>query len=442
MVDRRKRAALRSLAAGTALLTLTGPSRLPHREKKSSTLSAKARVVIVGGGFAGVSAARTLKQMSPALQITLIEYNRLYLPAPAIHSSLAGFRRIPDAVRNYRELETLGIEVVHAWVSGIDIPKKTVRVDGEWELDFDRLILATGSDFDWPAIEGLTPDNSPDVPHAWGTVEQALILSRRLRELHKGGTVGLYLGAGQWRCAGLLAERIGAIAHYLEAKKSRAKLLVASELSISDLPKAFQEQWVDSFRLGSQASLIDWIPVNTKDPLRTDTQSKTFYVAGNRVMTDVDVLSVVPPEACSRLAVAAGLNDETGWCPVDSVTQESIIAKGVYVIGDSAKSQQFDKKVDAAITQAELCAQAIAAEVNVVGSLKPREQIRHRCALFVDEHHGIVSTDRFRFNRRKGYQAVPQKTSSRVRRVDSEAVFDWLDSACERSFGKKPAIPS
>lgn len=417
------------------MLALTGPARLPYRSAQEPHLAADAEIVIVGGGFAGVSTAQSLKRLAPELKVTLIEFNSLYVPPPAINASLAGFRQLTDVVQSYEQLTALGVKVVHGWVAGIDRAAKKVYLSDRTSLQYDRLVLATGTALKWSALEGLTPTNSRNMPHAWGTGEQAFLLSRQLRELKNKAIVGMVLGAGESRCPALVAERVGSIARFLATRKSRSKLIVVSPHPLHDIPIEFRHLWSESYGFGSATSLIDWVSIDQSHEIRVDPDTKSLFVNNQAVIKGADLLSVVPTETSSRLAIASGLADETGWCPVDPLTQQSISTDEVYVVGDSTKKRRFAKTVDGAVIQAELCALSIASATDLGRSTSPPKEQRIQCAFLLNEHQGILQTDRFQFHRRTGYQPIPQKLSSRFRTVNAEEAFDWLDQAVVRSFG-------
>lgn len=417
------------------MLALTGPARLPYRSAQEPHLAPDAEIVIVGGGFAGVSTAQSLKRLVPELKITLIEFNSLYVPPPAINASLAGFRRLSDVVQSYGQLTALGVKVVHGWVAGIDRAAKKVFLSDQTSLQYDRLVLATGTALNWSEVEGLTPTNSRNMPHAWSTGEQAFLLSRQLQELKSEATVGMYLGAGHARCPALVAERVGSIARFLATRKPRSKLIVVSPHPLHDIPIEFRNLWSESYGFGSAAALIEWVSIDQGHKIRVDPDTKSLFVNNQAVIKGADLLSIIPPETSSRLAIASGFADETGWCPVDPLTQQLISSDEIYVVGDSAKLRRFAKTVDGAVIQAELCALSIARATGLGQSTSPPKEQRIQCAFLLNEHQGVLQTDRFQFHRRTGYQPIPQKLSSRFRTVDAAEAFDWLDQLVARSFG-------
>ena len=78
------------------------------------------RVVIIGGGFGGASAARFARDNFPALDVTLIERSRTFTTCPYGNLVLAGRRDINSITFGYEKLAARGVRVVHQSVVAVD----------------------------------------------------------------------------------------------------------------------------------------------------------------------------------------------------------------------------------------------------------------------------------------------------------------------------------
>jgi len=127
------------------------------------------RVVIVGGGFGGATAAKYIRMWSNnQIEVVLIERNATFISCPMSNTVLGGSRTINDLTRSYDTLKRkYGINLVHGEVTAIDPQKQTVML-ADGYLSYDRLIIAPGVDFAFDKIEGLNAKVSNESIHTHG----------------------------------------------------------------------------------------------------------------------------------------------------------------------------------------------------------------------------------------------------------------------------------
>jgi len=116
---------------------------------------AAGRVVVIGGGFAGATCARTLKRLDPRLFVTLVEPNTTYTACPFSNEVIAGLRDLRDQEFTYDKLAGNGIELARLAVTGIDPQARAVMMSEGTRVSYDRLVLAPGIDLRWDAFAGL-----------------------------------------------------------------------------------------------------------------------------------------------------------------------------------------------------------------------------------------------------------------------------------------------
>ena len=122
-------------------------------------LGATKKVVVVGGGTGGATAAKYLRIADPSIEVTLIEPNKHYYTCYLSNEVLGGDRSIDSIRFGYDGLAKHGVKVVHDTVTGIDAGAKVVSTAGGEKFGYDRCIVGPGIDFKFDALEGYA--------HSW-----------------------------------------------------------------------------------------------------------------------------------------------------------------------------------------------------------------------------------------------------------------------------------
>jgi sulfide dehydrogenase [flavocytochrome c] flavoprotein subunit len=356
-------------AASTALLPLPAFSQ------------AAARVVVVGGGFAGATCARALKRLDPKLQVTLVEPNATYTACPFSNNVVVGLREIAAQQFDYDRIAADGVTVAKLSAEKVDAAARTVTLRDGATLQYDRLVLAPGIDMRWGSLSGYDEAAAEKMPHAWKAGEQTLLLRRQLDAMEDGGLVVLSAPANPFRCPPGPYERASLIAHYLKTKKPRSKLIVLDSKDTFSKQRLFQNAWKDMY-----PGILEWVSlsaggkVNSVDP------------ATNTLVTDFDkhvakVANVIPPQRAGRIAEIAGVTDRTGWCPIDPVSFESRQQRNIHVIGDATIAGAMPKSAFTANAQAKVCAAAV---VTLLAGRAPAEpKLINTCYSLVAPDYGI-----------------------------------------------------
>jgi len=185
-----------------------------------------AKVVIIGGGFGGATAARTLKATAPNVDVTLIETNRTYHSCPMSNLVIAGLKDASGQTFRYDALERLGINIVNGWATKVDAAARTVTVGENQTLSYDRLILSPGIAMRWGAISGYETGDAMRFPHAWKGRMQRRLLETQLKALEDGQNVLISVPRVPYRCPPGPYERASLIAHVLKTQKPRSKVII------------------------------------------------------------------------------------------------------------------------------------------------------------------------------------------------------------------------
>jgi sulfide dehydrogenase [flavocytochrome c] flavoprotein subunit len=314
-----------------------------------------ARVVVVGGGFAGAACALELRVLRPALDVVLVDPDERYVTCPMSNSVIAGLRTMSSITVRRSGLARAGVRVIRDTVAAIDPERRQARLRGGAALAYDRLVLAAGIRFLWGHPEGYSEDAAERLPHAWQAGAQTRLLAAQLESLRPGGVVAISVPAGPMRCPPGPFERASLMAAYFARRRRRAKVLIFDANNHFPRQDAFSAAWQELY-----PGTIEWIPVVEGGALvRVDPEEMTLY--SSHGAQRADVINIIPPQAPASIAAQAGLASDHGWCPVDPTTFESTLVPGVHVIGDACIADPMPKAASAARAQARQCARALAA---------------------------------------------------------------------------------
>src|SRR3989337_638819 len=143
------------------------------------------RVVVIGGGWGGATAAKYVRLLDPSVEVVLIEPNREFVSCPFSNLVLSGVRSLESLTFSYAGLRRHGVRIIHETATAIEPDRKRVKL-GEGYLEFDRLVVSPGVEFQWEQVEGLA-QNQDKVLHAWKAGPQTAALARQLQSIADGG---------------------------------------------------------------------------------------------------------------------------------------------------------------------------------------------------------------------------------------------------------------
>ncbi|GGY29087.1 NAD(P)/FAD-dependent oxidoreductase [Pseudoduganella albidiflava] len=344
---------------------------------------ARARVVVIGGGYGGAAAARYVRLWSGGeVDVTLVEPNPAFISCPLSNLVLGGSRRIGDLTHGYGALESRhGIRIVRDSATGIDIDKRTVTLASGDRLAYDRLIVAPGIEFLFGELPGMTADGP--ILHAWKAGAQTVALRARLEAMPDGGVYALTVPPAPYRCPPGPYERACQVAHYFSRHKPRAKVLLldANEDVVSKGP-LFKKIWKERY-----GGIVEYRPGFRT--VEIDAAGRTaISELGEKVQADV--LNVIPPHRAGAIASGAGLANVNGrWCEVDFLTFESARAPNVHVIGDAIQTAPLMPKSAHMTNQhAKVCAAAVV-DLLAGRAPNPAPVLTNTCYSFVSDRDVI-----------------------------------------------------
>jgi sulfide dehydrogenase [flavocytochrome c] flavoprotein subunit len=391
-----------------------------------------ARVVVVGGGFAGASCARALRRIDPKLQMTLVEPNRTFTACPFSNEVIAGLRPIEAQQFSYDRIATEDVTVIAQAATKVDPQARVVGLADGTQLPYDRLVLAPGIDLRFDALSGYDEAASAKMPHAWKAGEQTLLLRRQLEAMADGGVVVIVVPASPSRCPPAPYERASLIAHYLKARKPRSKIILLDAKDAFPQQRLFENAWKELYPgMIERVSLSQGGRVVSVDP------------ATNTVVTDfgnyaAQVANVIPPQQAGRIAGIAGAADNTGWCPIDPVTFASKLLPGIHVIGDACIAGGIPKSASSANAEAKACADAVVSLI--AGKAPPAPKLVGACYNTVAPGYAFSQSGTYQpkddmFAEIEGSITSPVDAPREVRQREADNAQAWFRTITVEAFG-------
>jgi len=367
-------------AAAVALLGTAGCAT-------TSSIPSKARVVVIGGGYGGATAARYVRLLSDhKIDVVLIEPNDAFVSCPLSNLVLGGSKQIADVTTPYSGLaRNHGVTVVKDTAASVDTQRKTVTLAGGATIGYDKLVVSPGVDLLLDSIEGLRAANaSGQVLHAWKAGPETVALRRQLEAMPDGGVYALTIPEAPYRCPPGPYERACQVAWYFKNHKPRSKvLLLDANPDVTSKGPLFKRVWAEQYR-----GIIEYRPQHKAVAVDARAGVVKFEVQDD---VKAQVLNVLPSMRAGQIAVQAGLNNlaNNRWCGVDFLSFESSVAKDVHVLGDSIQiAPGMPKSGHMANAHGKAAAAAIVAQLSG-WAINPAPVLTNTCYSFTDDRNVI-----------------------------------------------------
>ncbi len=152
-----RRDALKLMGIG-ASTTMLGSAPAQAATDVNAGSDKKVKIVIVGGGAGGIMAAARLKRAASNAEITVIAPNEIHLYQPGQVFMAAGLYSESDIQWNNSDIMPSGVKWVKDSVNEFDPDNNKVTTAKNGDINYDFLVVATGLQYDYEGIEGMTPD--------------------------------------------------------------------------------------------------------------------------------------------------------------------------------------------------------------------------------------------------------------------------------------------
>lgn len=341
-----------SILAGVAVAGLSAPTVLRAQ--------AKPRVVVIGGGPGGGTAARQIaKDSAGAIDVTLIEQNSRYTTCFFSNLYLGGYRDFDSITHGYDRLAANhGIRIVNARATAVDRgAKQVVMADGS-KVPYDRLVVSPGIDLIWDSVPGYSEAASEVMPHAWKAGPQTQLLKARLDAVENGQQIVMVTPPNPYRCPPGPYERASMMAHVLKAKGfTGSRIIILDPKPKFSKQALFAEGWEKYY-----PGMVEWYGPDVHGGI------KGVDPAAGTVTTELDtfkgaLVNVIPAQRAGAIVADAGLTDASGFCPIDPASMRSKADASIFVVGDASIAGDMPKSAFAANSQAKVAAMTIRGEL-------------------------------------------------------------------------------
>ena len=346
----------------------------------------RARVLVVGGGYGGATAAKYLRLLSrQRIEVVLVEPDAAFVSCPMSNLVLGGSRSMDEITRPYDTLARRhGVRIVRDRVAAIDATQRIARLASGANIRYDKLVLSPGVEMMWERVAGLREaSQNGRIVQAWSAGRETVQLRRQLEAMPDGGVFAISIPESPYRCPPGPYERACLVASYFKRAKPRAKVLILdANQDVTSKGALFKRAWAELY-----PGLIEYRPQHAASAVEAATHTLKFEFQDD---VRADVLNVLPPMRAGAIAVQTGLaNSNARWCNVNFLNFESTAARHIHVIGDAIQiAEAMPKSGHMANSQAKVLAAALVAELNG-WEIDPAPMLTNTCYSFVDERRSV-----------------------------------------------------
>jgi len=415
-LDMNRRDFVKAAATGALLLT----------QQKTFAMASKppmGRVVVIGGGYAGTTAAKYLRMWSlGAIEVVVVEQSSQFVSCPLSNLVLGGSKSINELTFGYDLVQKHhGVKWVQDAVTTVNTQAKKVIMQ-RGELSYDRLIIAPGVDFVYETLPTLkSAEAQQKIPHAWKAGAQTVNLRKQLEAMPDGGVFVMNVPKAPYRCPPGPYERACQVASYFKAHKPNSKVIVLdANAEVISKKGLFTKAWAELY-----PNIVDYRP----DSAIVSVDVATRIIATDFEKIKADVLNVIPPQQAGKAAQMANLLEaDYPWCEVDFLTYESKIVPYVHVVGDSISSG-LPKSAHMATSQARVCASAIV-ELMKGQTPDPAPVFANTCYSFVDDKQAIHVANVFRYDAPKKIMVPAEGGGVSAKPSEQEGIYaqSWANN--------------
>jgi NADPH-dependent 2,4-dienoyl-CoA reductase/sulfur reductase-like enzyme len=322
---------------------------------------AKPRVVVIGGGPGGATAAKYIaKDSQGAIEVTLVEPKEAFTTCFHSNLYLGGLKSFEEITHKYDTLvSNYGIKHVRQMASAIDREKREVVLSGGARLGYDRLVLSPGIDLKYDSVAGWGKAHEEIMPHAWLAGPQTQLLRKQLDAVKDGGVIVVLAPPNPFRCPPGPYERVSMMAHLLKSTgRTRSKIFVLDPKENFSKQGLFQQGWEKYY-----PGMVEWLGPKIHDGIKSVDPKTMTVTTGFETYANCALVNVIPAQSAGRVALDAGLANASGYCPIKPESMQSVNDANIYVIGDSSIAGDMPKSGFSANSQAKVAALMIRGEL-------------------------------------------------------------------------------
>jgi len=393
------------------------------------------RVVICGGGWAGLTVAKYLKKENPNIDVVLIEKRPNFFSCPISNPWLADLVSLDFLSHDYNQpASKYGYRFINTTVIGIERDKRRVYTPQGY-IEYNYLVLAPGIRYNYSAWFGddkemarLTRTNYPP---AYIPGSEHLALKRKIQEFEEGDFI-ITVPPGLYRCPPAPYERAAMIAYVFKKNNVKGKVVILDPKDdIAPKGPGFRAAYEQLF-LG----IVEYVPkasIKEVDPVKKIIKT----TAGDFKFTDANLS---PPHQAGELVWMADLiakdkdGKPTGWADQDPLTFQAKADPNVFLVGDVISGVPYPKSGHMANSQGKIVAKIIASRI-AGKDIKPTLP-DNTCYSMVngDPQEAIVINVNYEYNEQeKKINPRPRVINDRSQDL-AKATYEWAKSMYRDMF--------
>ena len=389
------------------------------------------KVVIVGGGYGGATAAKYIKMWGPNIDVTLIERNGEFISCPLSNLVVGGSQTMRDITVSYDTLQKKhGVKVLRGEATGVDVEKKVVRMASGEAIAFDRVILSPGVDFMFDMVPSLNNFAAQErILHAWKAGPQTIALRKQLEAMNDGGVFAISIPEAPYRCPPGPYERACQVAAYFKKSKPKSKVLILdANMDVTSKPGLFKKAWAEMY-----PGMVEYR--GSSKLMDVDVTNNTAKLEFGDVRADV--LNVLPPMKAGGIANSF-ITANKRWCEINWITYEAKNVPGVHLLGDALQiAPAMPKSGHMANSHGKACAAAVVALLNGEAP-NPSPTLSNTCYSFVSADKVVHVASIHKYDEvAKTMKAVPGSggVSVQASELEGQYAMTWAKNIWADTLG-------
>jgi hypothetical protein len=446
-LTRRDALKLSGLLATSALATTTTAEAEEIKQEVKTISNPKAalpqksgtRVVIVGGGWSGLSVAKNLKHFSPNTEVIMVEQKDQFVSCPMSNHWLVDRVSLEYLTHDYLQAARAhGYIFFQATALGMD-KKRNILHTSKGDIDYDYILFAPGIDYDYSSITDSIEIETrlrQEYPAGFKSGSEHMTIKRKIHNF-KGGNFVMTIPKGNYRCLPAPYERACLVAELFKKKKLKAKVVLLDEnndITIKEegFSTAFKELYSGylSYHPNSKIESIDL------DEKFIETEFEEFYF---------DDASFYPHVRGAKILETVGIAKDTVFnrleANIDGLTYQVIGEDNIFVSGD-ARPMGFSKSGNTSNTEGLYVAKLIANKI----AKKPKIEWQSPTTLCfsvvsTDPERAIFVNSMYAYDpKKKSFGFATPKTSEVWKGKEgldnAKAQYDWANAMYRDMFEK------
>ena len=426
-------------AATAALLQTSNLLASSNKKTKTQNKAIKTTVAICGGGFAGLSAAKFLKELNPSLDVTLIEKRNSFMSCPLSNGWLGEVKGITYESLNFdynSAVNKYGYNFINEAIIDINRDGKTIYTANN-VIKYDYMIMAPGIDYNYKKLFQNDTKKAKEsllkAPPGLKPGSEHLALKRMIKNF-KGGNFVLTIPHEAYKCPPAPYERACMIANYFKKNDIQGKVII---IDPRIKPGAKPKQFIKAFK-EFYPNIIEYRNLtNFKDvDFNKKMISVEFFDKKEMTYKTQDILfeeaSIIPPNKANNLINIAKIDTYTqGWVKLRQPTFRTLSDEDVYVIGDAQGEYPFPKSGQ----MANSCAYIVALELTQRLKGKSFDYKNNMpgnvCYSMVTDKKSVSITHSYTFTNKVNVSSV----TSKIDKITAQSSKTWYTGLTSDIFG-------